>query len=168
MSIGVNDSPLAGEEGKLLTSTSIKDRLYKEIETNVALRVSANGETSYKVSGRGELQLGVLIETMRREGFEMSVSSPRVVYQKAGDDKVLEPIEEVTVDVDNEYTGIVIEKLAQRKGELKEMVEYADKARLIFDIPTRGLLGYYGEFKNDTHGSGVLNHTFSRYHQIAH
>ncbi|ORX91615.1 small GTP-binding protein [Basidiobolus meristosporus CBS 931.73] len=162
MFFGVNDSPIAGQEGKYLTSTMIRDRLLKEAETNVALSVSQTaGQEGVEVCGRGELQLGILIETMRREGFELSISPPRVVLRK--DPKTgatLEPVEEVTIDVDHEFTGTIIEKLAQRKAEMKIFTEAGDKARLIFHCPTRGLLGYHAEFKNDTRGLGVLNHIF--------
>jgi GTP-binding protein len=145
--ISVNDTPQAGEEGKNLTSSNIRERLFKEAEINVALNVSCTSENLFEVKGRGELQLGVLLETMRREGFELSVSPPKVVFQRNEGEGLLEPIEEVTVDLETKHSGVVIEKLTMRKGEFKEMVEYGDKCRLFFDIPTRGLLGYMGEFK---------------------
>jgi GTP-binding protein len=164
MDFFVNDSPLAGQEGNMLTSTVIGDRLRKEAETNVALQIHESaGKDRFEVRGRGELQLGVLIETMRREGFELSISPPRVVYQKGESGELMEPIEEVTIDVDPEYSGTVIEKLSKRKGDIKEFTEFGEKSRLIFEVPTRGLLGYGAEFKNDTHGEGVLNHVFSSY-----
>ncbi|KAI9298591.1 GTP-binding protein TypA [Neoconidiobolus thromboides FSU 785] len=164
MVFSVNNSPLAGTEGKLLTSTVIGNRLLKEAETNVALQIVSQGSSSFEVRGRGELQLGVLIETMRREGFELGISPPRVVFQRGEKkDDILEPIEEVTIDVEHEFTGIVIEKLSKRKGELKSFIEFGDKARLILHVPTRGLLGYSAEFKNDTHGQGTLNHIFYEY-----
>ncbi|KAJ3278880.1 hypothetical protein HK104_001952 [Borealophlyctis nickersoniae] len=165
MVFSVNDSPLGGKDGKLVTSQVIRERLFKEAETNVALQVSAVGD-AIEVKGRGELQMGVLIETMRREGFEMSVSPPRVIYkvEGAGRDRiVLEPIEEVTIDVDHEHAGTVIEKMSKGKGEMKSYGENGDKARLIYHIPTRGLLGYPAEFKNDTHGQGTLNHMLIGY-----
>ncbi|KAJ2779452.1 hypothetical protein H4R18_004003 [Coemansia javaensis] len=166
VTFSVNDSPLAGREGSLLTSTMIRDRLRREAETNVALQVIDDGKSeAMEVRGRGELQLSVLIETMRREGFELSVTPPRVLFKRDPDNKgaVLEPYEEVVIDVDHSSAGTVIEKLTKRKGELKSFTDVADKARLVLHIPTRGLLGYASEFKNDTHGTGVMNHTFLRY-----
>lgn len=147
----VNDSPLGGKEGKLLTSQVIKARLLKELETNVSLQLIEKND-AFEVKGRGELQMGVLIETMRREGFELSVSPPQVIFKIEGEGenrKVLEPIEEVTIDCDHEHAGVVIEKMALRKAEMKSYVDADDRARLIFLIPTRGLLGYPSEFKND-------------------
>ncbi|TPX72162.1 hypothetical protein SpCBS45565_g00638 [Spizellomyces sp. 'palustris'] len=161
----VNDSPLGGKEGKFLTSQVLRDRLVKETETNVALQVVQHGE-AYEVKGRGELQMGVLIETMRREGFEISVSPPRVIFKVEGVDKerkILEPIEEVTIDVEHEHAGTVIEKITKRKGDMKSYTESGDKARLIFHVPTRGLLGYPAEFKNDTHGQGIINYLLLGY-----
>lgn len=137
----------------------------KEAEVNVALQIRELNE-AYEVKGRGELQMGVLIETMRREGFELSVSPPRVIYKAEGEGKdkvMLEPIEEVTIDVDHEFSGIVIEKLSKRKADMKSFTEAGDKARLIFHVPTRGLLGYPAEFKNDSHGEGTLNHMLLGY-----
>ncbi|KAF9586768.1 hypothetical protein BGW38_000019 [Lunasporangiospora selenospora] len=163
MKFAVNDSPYAGDEGKNLTSNMIRDRLMREAETNVALQViESETKESFEVRGRGELQLGVLIETMRREGFELSVSPPRVVYKEEKGQR-LEPIEEVTIDVGTQYTGTIIEKLSKRKAELKSFDENGDKTRLVFECPTRGLLGYTAEFKNDTSGDGTLNHTFLGY-----
>ncbi|KAJ3367209.1 hypothetical protein HDU91_001602, partial [Kappamyces sp. JEL0680] len=156
----VNDSPLGGKEGKLLTSQVIRARLLKELETNVSLQLAEKND-AFEVKGRGELQMGVLIETMRREGFELSISPPRVIYKVEGEGRerrVLEPIEEVTIDCDHEHAGVVIEKLSLRKAEMKSYSDSGDRARLVFEIPTRGLLGYPAEFKNDTHGQGVLNH----------
>jgi GTP-binding protein len=165
MTFYVNDSPLGGKEGKFLTSQNIRDRLLREAETNIALQIRDVSE-AFEVKGRGELQMGVLIETMRREGFEMSVSPPRVIYKSQGTGKdrvILEPIEEVTIDVDHEFTGSVIEKMSKRKAEMKNFTEAGDKARLVFHVPTRGLLGYPAEFKNDTHGQGTLNHMLLGY-----
>ncbi|KAI9505052.1 GTP-binding protein TypA/BipA [Coemansia spiralis] len=166
VTFAVNDSPLAGREGTQLTSSMIRERLRREAETNVALQIVDDGKSeSLEVRGRGELQLSVLIETMRREGFELSVTPPRVLFKRDPSEKqkFLEPFEEITIDVDHEGSGAVIEKLTRRKGELKSFTDVADKARLVFHIPTRGLLGYASEFKNDTHGTGVMNHAFLRY-----
>src|SRR6201995_855156 len=165
ITIAVNDSPLAGREGDKVQSRVIRDRLLREAEGNVAIKVPETGEGAYEVAGRGELQLGVLIETMRREGFELSISRPRVLFQK--DEKTgerLEPIEEVTIDVDDPYTGIVIEKVSMRKGELQDMRPTgAGKTRLVFFAPSRGLIGYHGEFLTDTRGTGVINRMFHGY-----
>ena len=157
ITILVNDSPLAGREGDKVQSRVIRDRLLREAEGNVAIHVRDSGEAAYEVAGRGELQLGVLIETMRREGFELALSRPRVLYQN---DPVtgqrLEPIEEVTIDVDEPYAGIVIEKVSQRKGEMQDMrATGAGKIRIVFHAPSRGLIGYHGEFLTDTRGTGV-------------
>ncbi len=165
ITISVNDSPLAGREGDKVQSRVIRDRLLREAEGNVAIKLHETGEGAYEVAGRGELQLGVLIETMRREGFELSVSRPRVLYQK--DEKTgerLEPIEEVTIDVDDPYAGVVIEKVSMRKGELQDMRPTgAGKTRLVFHAPSRGLIGYHGEFLTDTRGTGVMNRMFFGY-----
>ena len=165
MTVSVNDSPLAGREGDKVQSRVIRDRLLREAEGNVAIHVRETGEGAYEVAGRGELQLGVLIETMRREGFEVSISRPRVLYKtdpQTGDR--LEPIEEVTVDVDDPYTGVVIEKISNRKGELTDMRPTgAGKTRLTFWAPSRGLIGYHGEFLTDTRGTGVINRMFHGY-----
>ncbi|KAJ1895574.1 hypothetical protein LPJ66_004510 [Kickxella alabastrina] len=166
VTFSVNDSPLAGREGSQLTSGMIRERLRREAETNVALQIVDDGKSeALEVRGRGELQLSVLIETMRREGFELSVTPPRVLFKRDPENKrsILEPFEEITIDVDHQTSGVVIEKLTKRKGELKSFTDVADKARLVFHIPTRGLLGYASEFKNDTHGTGVMNHAFLRY-----
>jgi GTP-binding protein len=162
----VNDSPLAGKEGDKVQSRVIRDRLLKEAESNVAIRVTETSEKdAYEVAGRGELQLGVLIEGMRREGFEVSISRPRVVYQKDEETgQRLEPIEDVMIDVDDEFSGIVIEKLSARKAELKDMgPSGAGKTRIQMVAPSRSLIGYQGEFLTDTRGSGVLNRVFSHY-----
>ena len=166
MTVSVNDSPLAGREGDKVQSRVIRDRLLKEAESNVAIKVAETAEKdAYEVAGRGELQLGVLIESMRREGFELSISRPRVVFQKdEATGERLEPIEEVMIDVDDEFSGVVIEKLSQRKAELKDMgPSGAGKTRLMLMSPSRSLIGYQGEFLTDTRGSGVLNRVFSHY-----
>jgi GTP-binding protein len=165
ITISVNDSPLAGREGDKVQSRVIRERLLREAEGNVAIHVSETGEGSYEVAGRGELQLGVLIEQMRREGFELSISRPRVLFRTDPElGEKLEPIEEVTIDVDDPYTGIVIEKVSQRKGELQDMRPTgAGKTRLVFFAPSRGLIGYHGEFLTDTRGTGVINRMFHGY-----
>jgi len=166
MTVSVNDSPLAGREGDKVQSRVIRDRLLKEAESNVAIRVTESTEgDAYEVSGRGELQLGVLIENMRREGFEVSISRPRVVFQTDPETgKRLEPMEDVMIDVDDEFSGIVIEKLSLRKAELKDMgPSGAGKTRIQLTAPSRSLIGYQGEFLTDTRGSGVLNRVFSHY-----
>jgi GTP-binding protein len=166
MTVSVNDSPLAGREGDKVQSRVIAARLIKEAEANVAIRVTETDEKdAYEVAGRGELQLGVLIESMRREGFEVSISRPRVVYQEDPETgERLEPIEDVMIDVDEEFTGIVIEKLSARKAELKDMgPSGAGKTRISLMSPSRSLIGYQGEFLTDTRGSGVLNRVFSHY-----
>ncbi|MDR2685739.1 MAG: translational GTPase TypA [Rickettsiales bacterium] len=164
MTFSVNTSPLAGKSGgKKLTSRMIGERLFKEAETNIALRVSqsANNE-SFEVSGRGELQLGILIETMRREGFELSVSRPRVIMQKDADGNMLEPIEDIVIDVDDEFSGAVVEKLSKRRATLVEMKPSGvGKTRLVFSAPSRGMIGYLSEFRTDTRGTGVMNRIFS-------
>jgi len=165
ITIGVNDSPLAGTEGSKVTSRMIRDRLFAEAETNVAIKVKeSDGKDSFEVGGRGELQLGVLIENMRREGFELSVSRPRVLFKKTSDNQILEPTEEVVVDVDDNFSGVVVEKLSSRKGEMIEMKPSSGgKTRLVFYVPSRGLIGYQSEFLTDTKGSGVLNRIFHAY-----
>ncbi len=165
MTLSVNDSPLAGKEGDKVTSRMIRDRLLREAEGNVAIQVRETQHAdSYEVSGRGELQLAVLIESMRREGFELSVSRPRVLFQTNEQGQREEPIEEVVIDVDSEYAGAVVEKLGNRRGEMQEMREAgAGKSRLVFHAPSRGLIGYHGEFLTDTRGTGVMNRLFSHY-----
>jgi GTP-binding protein len=166
MTVSVNDSPLAGREGDKVQSRVIAARLLKEAESNVAIRVSETAEKdAYEVAGRGELQLGVLIESMRREGFEVSISRPRVVFQTDPETgERLEPIEDVVIDVDDDFTGVVIEKLSARKAELKDMgPSGAGKTRITLQAPSRSLIGYQGEFLTDTRGSGVLNRVFSHY-----
>ncbi len=162
VTFGINDSPLAGRDGKKVQSRVIRERLHKEAESNVAIRIDDTpGGEAFEVSGRGELQMGVLIENMRREGFELSISRPQVIF-KEEDGVRMEPVEEVTIDVDDEYTGAVVEKLTgARKGELAEMKPAgAGKTRIIAHVPSRGLIGYHGEFLTDTRGSGVLNRIF--------
>ena len=166
MTFSVNDSPLAGREGDKVTSRMIWDRLQKEAECNIALKISRSETSeSFEVAGRGELQLGVLIETMRREGFELSISRPRVLMQKDENGNLLEPIEEVVVDVDEEFSGTVVEKLSQRKAELLEMIpsQIGNKTRLIFKAPARGLIGYHSDFLTDTRGTGIMNRVFFGY-----
>jgi GTP-binding protein len=166
MTFIVNDSPLAGTEGDKVTSRVIRARLYKEAEGNVALRVEDSpGSDSYIVSGRGELQLAILIETMRREGFELGVSRPKVVFQKdEATSDLLEPIEEVVIDVDEEYSGVVVQKMAERKAEMVEMrPSGGNRLRLVFHAPTRGLIGYQGELLTDTRGTAVMNRLFHAY-----
>jgi GTP-binding protein len=164
MTVSVNDSPLAGREGDKVQSRVIRDRLLREAEGNVAIKVKESGEGAFEVAGRGELQLGVLIENMRREGFELSISRPRVLFKTGEKDERLEPIEEVTVDVDDPYTGVVIDKISQRKGEMQDMRPTgAGKTRIVFQAPSRGLIGYHGEFLTDTRGTGVMNRMFKEY-----
>ncbi|AJE46918.1 translational GTPase TypA [Celeribacter indicus] len=161
VTFGINDSPLAGREGKKVQSRVIRERLMKEAESNVAIKVKDTpGGEAFEVSGRGELQMGVLIENMRREGFELSISRPQVIMREENGQR-MEPIEEVTVDVDDEYSGAVIEKLTgTRKGEMTEMRQQNGKTRIIALVPSRGLIGYHGEFLTDTRGTGVLNRVF--------
>jgi len=162
VTFGINDSPMAGKDGKKVQSRVIRDRLMKEAESNVAIKISDTpGGDAFEVAGRGELQMGVLIENMRREGFELSISRPQVLFQEIEGVRH-EPIEEVTIDVDDEYSGAVIEKITGvRKGELTEMKPAgAGKTRIIAHVPSRGLIGYHGEFLTDTRGTGVLNRVF--------
>ncbi|MGZ3274753.1 MAG: EF-Tu/IF-2/RF-3 family GTPase, partial [Caulobacteraceae bacterium] len=166
ITVSINDSPLAGRDGDKVQSRVIRERLLREAESNVAIKVSETTEKdAFEVSGRGELQLGVLIENMRREGFEGSISRPRVVFREDEDTgEKLEPIEDVVIDVDDDFTGVVIEKLSARKAELKDMrPSGAGKTRLTLQAPSRSLIGYQGEFLTDTRGSGVLNRVFSHY-----
>ncbi len=161
VTFGINDSPYAGRDGDKVQSRVIRNRLMKEAESNVAIKIAdtADGD-AFEVSGRGELQIGVLIENMRREGFELSISRPRVVYRDI-DGQRHEPIEEVTIDVDEQYSGVVVEKLSERKGELVEMrASGAGKTRIVAHVPSRGLIGYHGEFLTDTRGTGTLNRIF--------
>ena len=165
MSFLVNDSPLAGTEGDKVTSRVIRDRLLREAEGNVALRVSETpGKDAMEVAGRGELQLAILIEQMRREGFELSVSRPKVVLMRDASGELLEPIEEVTIDVDEEHSGIVVQKMSERKAEMVEMrPSGGGRLRLVFHAPTRGLIGYQGELLTDTRGTAVMNRLFHVY-----
>ncbi|MFL2899703.1 MAG: translational GTPase TypA [Candidatus Pelagibacterales bacterium] len=165
VTITVNDSPFAGTEGKKVTSTVIRERLLAEAETNVAITFKENDQKdSFEIGGRGELQIGVLIEQMRREGFELIVSRPRVLYKESDNGSKLEPIEEVTIDVDEEYTSSVVDGMNQRKAEMQDMrAAGAGKTRLIFLAPSRGLIGYQNKFLTDTKGTGVINRIFSKY-----
>jgi GTP-binding protein len=165
MTFSVNDSPLAGREGDKVTSRMIRSRLMRESEGNVAIRVTETAQAdAFQVAGRGELQLGVLIEQMRREGFELSISRPRVLFQTDEHGQRMEPIEEVVVDVDEEFTGVVIDKLGQRRGEMTDMrPSGGGKTRVIFHVPARGLIGYHGEFLTDTRGTGVMSRLFHGY-----
>ena len=165
MNFIVNDSPFAGTEGKFVTSRHLRDRLYRELNTDVSLRVEDTGTTeAFKVSGRGELHLSVLIENMRREGFEFAVSKPEVLYKEDEKGGTLEPVEQAIIDVPDEFSGAVISKLSERKGELRNMTTNASgTTRLEFIIPSRGLIGYRGEFLTDTKGNGVINTIFEGY-----
>ena len=161
VTFGINDSLLAGRDGDKVQSRVIRERLLREAESNVAIKVADTpGGEAFEVSGRGELQMGVLIENMRREGFELSISRPRVLFREENGQR-LEPLEEVTIDVDEEFSGVVVDKLNQRKGELVEMRTGAGgKTRIVAHVPSRGLIGYHGEFLTDTRGTGVLNRVF--------
>ena len=165
MSFIVNDSPLAGTEGDKVTSRVIRDRLMKEAEGNVALQIQeAEDKDSFYVSGRGELQLAVLIETMRREGFELGISRPRVVMKEGENGELLEPIEEVVIDVDEEHSGVVVQKMSERKAEMIELrPSGGDRQRLVFHAPTRGLIGYQSELLTDTRGTAIMNRLFHSY-----
>ncbi|MCP3659659.1 MAG: translational GTPase TypA [Bacteroidetes bacterium] len=165
MTFSVNNSPLSGQDGKSVTSRLIYERLLKEAESNVSIKVASN-ETNdaFEVSGRGELQLGILIENMRREGFELSVSRPKVLFKTDDQEKKLEPIEEVVVDVDEQYSGSVMEAFGLRKGELQDMKSSAGgKTRLIFYAPSRGLIGYHNQFMTETRGTGMMTRLFHSY-----
>lgn len=163
MSFLVNNSPFAGKEGKFVTTRHIKDRLDKELQTNVGMRVEQmDGTDGYKVSGRGELHLSVLLESMRREGFEVQVSQPEVILKEINGEKC-EPIEQLIITVPESYSGTVIEKLGKRKGEMKDLITENGVTRIEYEIPTRGLLGFRSEFIMDTRGEGLLDHSFARY-----
>jgi GTP-binding protein len=165
MTFRINDGPFAGQEGDKVQSRVILDRLMKEAERNIAIKVTiSDDKDAFDVAGRGELQLGILIENMRREGFELTVSRPKVVYRTNTDGTRLEPIEEVIIDVDEGFTGVVVQKLAERKGELLEMrPSGGGRQRMVFHVPTRGLLGYQSELLSDTRGTAVLNKLFHGY-----
>ena len=165
MTFSVNDSPLAGREGKKVTSRQIGERLFSEAEGNVAIKVSeSDGKDAFEVAGRGELQLGVLIEIMRREGFELSVSRPRVLYQTGEDGKREEPIEDVVIDVDEEFAGAVVEAMSGRKAEMQGLKPSGSgKVRISFLAPSRGLIGYHGQFLTDTRGTGIMNRLYHGY-----
>ena len=159
----VNDGPFAGREGKYVTSRNLRERLFREVLTNVSMRVSETDSTdAFEVCGRGELHLSILIETMRREGYEFMVSRPNVIYREI-DGQKQEPMERVTIDVPETYMGVVMEKLGARRAELLDMHPNGDVMRLLFSAPARGLMGYRGEFLTDTHGTGVMNHVFDGY-----
>jgi GTP-binding protein len=164
MRFAVNDSPMAGREGTKVTSRMIRDRLFREAESNVAIKVTESSDRdSFEVAGRGELQLGVVIETMRREGFELGISRPRVLFREENGQK-MEPFETVVIDVDDEYSGTVIDKMAVRKAELTDMrPSGGNKTRITFSAPSRGLIGYHGEFLSDTRGTGIMNRLFEKY-----
>ncbi|MBY9062851.1 translational GTPase TypA [Sphingomonas yunnanensis] len=165
MRFAVNDSPMAGREGSKVTSRMIRDRLMREAESNVAIKVTeAADRDSFEVAGRGELQLGVLIETMRREGFELGISRPRVLFGEDENGKKTEPYETVIIDVDEEYSGTVVEKMNLRKAELTDMrPSGGGKTRITFSAPSRGMIGYHGEFLSDTRGTGIMNRLFEKY-----
>lgn len=165
MTFSINDSPLAGREGAKLTSRMLRDRLLKEAEGNVAIRVTeTEGKDAFEVAGRGELQLGVIIETMRREGFELSISRPRVLFKENEAGERLEPIEEIQIDVDDEFVGTVVENMNQRKSEMLDMrPSGGGKTRIIFLTPSRGLIGYHGQFLTDTRGTGIMSRVFNSY-----
>jgi GTP-binding protein len=166
MTFRINDGPLAGKEGDKVQSRVIRERLLREAEGNVALKVTAseNETDAFEVAGRGELQLGILIETMRREGFELTVGRPRVVFRTNENGQKLEPIEEVIVDVDETYSGVVVQKLSERRAELRDMRSSgAGRQRLVFHAPTRGLIGYQGELMSDSRGTAIMNRLFHSY-----
>lgn len=165
MTFSVNDSPFAGQEGKFVTSRQIKDRLQKELNTNISLRVEeTDSADAFKVSGRGELHLSILMETMRREGYEFQVSKPEVLFKTDINGKKLEPMEIAVIDVPEEFMGSVMEKMGLRKGEMKNMIQSkGGYVRLEFSIPTRGLIGYRSEFLTDTKGNGIINTLFDKY-----
>jgi GTP-binding protein len=165
MTFRINDGPLAGQEGDKVQSRVIRDRLFREAEGNVALRVTENPDRdSFEVAGRGELQLGILIETMRREGFELTIGKPRVVYRTGQKGELLEPIEEVIIDVDSEHSGAVVQKLSERRAELLDLrPSGGGRSRLVFHAPTRGLIGYQSELLSDTRGTAVFNRLFHEY-----
>ncbi len=163
MNFIVNNSPFAGREGKYVTTRHLRERLQKELRSNVALTVElTDSPDAFRVSGRGELHLAVLIETMRREGYEFQVSRPEVIYKRI-DDVLCEPIEHVIIDVPEEFVGTVIENLGKRKGEMKNMIQSQGNTRIEFLVPARGLIGFRGEFMTQTKGTGVLHHNYHAY-----
>ena len=168
MNFMVNNSPFAGKDGKFVTSRNLRDRLFKEVETNVSLRVEeTDSADTFKVSGRGELHLSILIETMRSQGYEFQVSPPTVIYKKDADGRLLEPIELLMIELPEEYVGTVMERLGTRKAELKNMgVRDGGSSHLEFLIPARGLLGYRSQFLTDTNGNGIMNHVFNSYEEF--
>ncbi|MBD3232051.1 translational GTPase TypA [Candidatus Dependentiae bacterium] len=168
VNISVNNSPFSGREGKLLTSRQIRERLFKELKTNVALRVEeTNSADTFKVSGRGQLHIGILVENMRREGFEVAVSAPEVIYKEINGQKC-EPYEILTINIDSQYQGIVMENLGSRKAELKNMEPYGEnKIKMEFIIPARGLIGFRSQFVTNTRGTGLINHRFAEYKPYA-
>ena len=165
MTFRINDGPLGGREGKKVTSRQIRDRLFRETEGNVAIKITESQESeAFEVAGRGELQLGVLIETMRREGFELTIGRPRVLTRTNEAGEREEPFEECLIDVDEPYSGVVVEKMSLRKGQMQDMrPSGGGKLRLTFIIPSRGLIGYHGEFLTDTRGTGIMNRLFAGY-----
>ena len=165
MNFMVNDSPFAGKDGKFVTSRNLRDRLFKEVMTNVSLRVEeTDSSDTFKVSGRGELHLSILIETMRRQGYEFQVSPPTVIYKRGEDGTLLEPIELLMIEVPENYVGAVMERLGSRKAEIKNMgTRDGGTSHLEFLIPARGLLGYRSQFMTDTNGNGIMNHVFDSY-----
>ena len=167
MNFIVNDSPFAGREGKFVTSRNIRDRLFKEVETNVSMKVEETESTdTFKVSGRGELHLSILIETMRRQGYEFSVSRPKVIFKEGENGALLEPVEQLVIEVPDQYVGTVIEKLGSRKAELRDMISNEGATtHLEFLIPARGLIGYRPEFMTDTNGNGIMNQIFDSYQE---
>src|SRR5690625_5270288 len=167
MTFLVNNSPLAGKEGKNITSAKIAERLHTQLETDVSLRVEpTDSPDAWIVSGRGELHLSILIENMRREGFELQISKPQVI-QKEIDGKLYEPVEQVQMDIPDEYTGAIMESIGERKGEMIDMINHGNgQVRLLFKVPSRGLLGYATEFMSLTRGYGILNHSFSNYEPV--
>ena len=164
MTFSVNDSPFAGKEGKFVTSRQLRDRLFKELLRDVSLRVTETESTdSFRVAGRGEMHLSILIENMRREGYELAVSTPRVLFREDENGKKLEPIERLVIDVPEDCVGSVMEKMGTRKGELVEMHPQGSRMRIEFLIPARGLFGYKSEFLTDTKGEGIMSHVFEGY-----
>ena len=164
MTFSINDSPLAGQDGDKVQSRVIRDRLLREAEGNIAIKVTLTADAdTFEVAGRGELQLGILIETMRREGFELTIGRPRVLFRTDENGQSLEPVEEVIIDVDEAYSGIVVETLSARRADLRDMRGANGKTRLIFHAPSRALIGYHGDFLTDTRGTGVMHRIFLSY-----